>query len=584
MSKLFPVLSLAAGAALWLSGSAIAQVSQAEPEAAVGAESRREAVVGQQHMAVTAHPAASAAALEMLRAGGSAIDAAIAAQMVLTLAEPQSSGIGGGAFLVHFDAEDRIAATYDGRETAPMLTTEARFLDDDGVPLPWREAVFSGRSIGVPGVLAALELAHKEHGKLPWPDLFQPAINLAEEGFEVGPRLNGLLAGMGADQFFPAARAYFFDEAGEPWPVGHVIKNPDLADTLRRIAANGADAFYLGEVARDIVDAVQTTARMPGDMTLTDLSDYVAKSRPPVCSTYRRRTVCGMGPPSSGALAVSQTLALLDGSAIGPVMSDTALHRIAEAEKLAFADRNEYVGDTDFVSVPVEGMLDASYIAERRRLIDPDKAIEEAEPGNPPMIEPVENGADATKESPGTSQISIVDGEGNALSMTTTIESAFGARLMVRGFLLNNELTDFSFLHTDDAGKKIANRVQPGKRPRSSMSPTLVFAEDGDLELVLGSPGGSRIIPYVVKGIVGAIDWKLDAQAIADLPNFGSRNGPFELEEGHEGSAFVPLLEQRGQTIRVAGMTSGLNIIRVRGDGSLEGGSDPRREGVALAD
>ncbi len=583
MKRLRPLL-LAGFAALMLNLPASAQVSQAEPEAATGAQSVRPSITGTTHMAVTAHPAASEAARDILRAGGSAIDAAIAAQMVLTLVEPQSSGIGGGAFILHFEGENRLVTTYDGRETAPKLTTENRFLDDAGTPLPWPEAVFSGLSVGVPGVLAALELAHQNHGKLPWADLFQPAIRLARSGFAVGPRLNGLLTRMGADAFFPAARAYFFDEAGAPWSVGHVLQNSDLADTLERIANEGPDAFYLGGIARDIVSAVQNTERLPGDMTLIDLADYVAKVRDPVCSRYRRRTVCGMGPPSSGGLAVGQTLALLDGRWIGPTMSDTALHRIAEAEKLAFADRNRYVGDSDFVAVPAKGMLDRAYIASRRALIDPDRAMEKAEPGEPPAIEPVVNGADASRENPGTSHISIVDANGNAVSMTTTIESAFGARLMVRGFLLNNELTDFSFRPEDDAGRPIANRVEPGKRPRSSMAPTLVFAESGALELVLGSPGGSRIIPYVVKGIVGAIDWRLDAQAVADLPNFGSRNGPFEIEEGHEGSAFIPRLEQRGHTIRVGAMTSGLNIIKVKPNGTLEGGSDPRREGVALAD
>lgn len=560
------------------------QVTQAAPEQATGISEARQSVTGSKHMAVIAHPLASEAALEMLRAGGSSIDAAIAAQMVLTLVEPQSSGLGGGAFLVHYDAVSQVVTTYDGRETAPKLTDESRFLDADGVPIPWREAVFSGLSVGVPGVLAALEIAHKAHGKLPWADLFQPAIRHAREGFAVGPRLNGLLTGMGPDQFFAAARDYFFDAEGVARPVGHVLKNPDLADTLELIADGGADAFYLGEVARDIVKAVQSAPRLPGDMTLIDLSEYVAKERAPVCSRYRRHTICGMGPPSSGALAVSQTLSLLDGERLGTTMSSRALHLIAEAEKLAFADRNRYVADSDYVSVPAAGMLDPGYIAERRALIDAGKAMEKAEPGVPPMIEPVNNGVDASKEEPGTSQVSIVDGDGNALSMTTTIESAFGARLMVRGFLLNNELTDFSFRPVDGDGTPIANRVEAGKRPRSSMSPTLVFAEDGGLRMVLGSPGGSRIIGYVIKGVIAGIDWGLDAQSITALPNFGSRNGPFEIEDGYEESDFIQELEAIGQTIKVGAMTSGLNIIKVGSNGSLEGGSDPRREGVALAD
>ncbi|MEM9207156.1 MAG: gamma-glutamyltransferase [Pseudomonadota bacterium] len=562
-----------------------AQTSQAEPEPGTTATETSfadvEPVRGTSQMVVTANSHASRAADAILDKGGSAVDAAIAAQMVLTLVEPQSSGIGGGAFLLHFDAENRLVGTYDGRETTPALSGEDRFLDDEGVPIPWPEAVFSGSSVGVPGITAMLEEAHKGHGALPWADLFQPAIDLARTGFEVSPRLNGLLTRFGPDAFFPAARDYFFDDQGAPRPVGFVLKNEPLAETLGLIAQKGGDAFYLGDVAKDIVDAVQNAPRRPGDMTLLDLADYVAKRRPAVCGPFRGRTVCGMGPPSSGGLTVIQALGLVGRTSVSPAYSASGLHRLAEAQKLAFADRNRFIADNDFVAVP--DLLNSGYVASRRQLIDPEQAIERAEPGNPPALpEPV--GVDGSAESPGTTHISIVDQNGNAVSMTSSIESAFGSRLMVRGFLLNNQLTDFSFRPKDEDGTPIANRVQPKKRPRSSMAPTIVFAPDNNVEMVVGSPGGSRIIPYVIKGIVGHLDWGLNAQAIASSPNFGSRNGPFEIEEGFEGEPYIAELETKGQTIRASGMTSGLNIIIRRGPASLEGGTDPRREGLVIAD
>lgn len=577
-------LTTATFALLVLSAPAApAQSSRAAPEPGTGTVSDAVAVSGRTQMVVAAHPLASAAGDAVLDKGGSAIDAAIAIQMVLTLVEPQSSGIGGGAFLLHYAAETRLVTAYDGREKAPAAATPERFLDSTGEPMRWRDAVRTGLSVGVPGVVAMLEQAHREHGVLPWADLFEPAIRHAREGFAVTPRLNGLLTRFGPEAFFPAARDYFFDADGNPHAVGTVLRNPALADVFEAIADNGADAFYLGPLSRDIVEAIETAPTMAGDMTLDDLAAYTAVIRDPVCTPYRRHLVCGMGPPSSGGLAVGQTLALLDGLRLGPTMSDAALHRIAEAQKLAFADRNFYVGDSDFVTVPPD-LLDPGYIAMRRQLIAPDSAMEKAEPGTPPSVLQERNGRDATRENPGTSQISVVDKAGNGVSMTTSIESAFGSRLMVRGFLLNNQLTDFSFRPIDSDGRAIANRVEAGKRPRSSMAPTLVFAEDGRLEAVLGSPGGSRIIPYVVKGVIGHVDWRLDPQQIANLPNFGSRNGPFEIEEGFEGLAFVPLLEQRGQTIKPSGMTSGLNMIVRRSDGTLVGGTDPRREGVVIAD
>jgi gamma-glutamyltranspeptidase/glutathione hydrolase len=558
--------------------------SRDAPEPAVEmAAAPRGPVRAEDLMVVAAHPAAAEAGLEILRRGGSAVDAAVAVQMVLTLVEPQSSGIGGGAFLVHFDADDRLITTYDGRETAPAAAGPDLFLDQAGAPLPWAEAVSTGRAVGVPGVLAMLEKAHRDHGRLPWATLFETAIRLSREGFPVTPRLNGLLDRSGADAFSQAARDYFFDTQGRPRPVGYRLRNPVLAETFERIAREGADGFYLGPIATDIVTAVRTAPRMPGEMTLRDLADYVARRRPPVCADYKRRTICGMGPPSSGGIAVAQTLAFLHGWSLDAPLSPQGLHLIAEAEKLAFADRDRYVADPDKTRVPA-GLLDPDYLDARGDLLSLERTIRRAEPGTPPGLDGGAPGQGSGADRPGTSQISIVDGDGNAVSMTTSIESAFGARLMVRGFLLNNQLTDFSFEARDAQGRPVANRVEGGKRPRSTMAPTLVFAENGTLRMVLGSPGGSRIPLYVVKAIVGVLDWGLDAQAAADLANFGSRNGPFEIEEGFADLAAIQALRDRGHEIVTPEMTSGLNIIVRQADGTLEGGSDRRREGVALGE
>lgn len=555
--------------------------SRDAPEPAVEmAAAPREPVRAEDFMVVAAHPAAAKAGLQILRRGGSAVDAAVAVQMVLTLVEPQSSGIGGGAFLVHFDADDRLITTYDGRETAPAAAGPDLFLDQAGAPLPWAEAVSTGRAVGVPGVLAMLEKAHRDHGRLPWATLFETAIRLSREGFPITPRLNGMLNRFGADAFSQAARGYFFDTQGRPHPVGYRLRNPVLAETFERIARKGADGFYLGPIATDIVTAVRTAPRMPGEMTLRDLADYVARRRPPVCANYKRRTVCGMGPPSSGGIAVAQTLAFLHGWSLDAPLSPQGLHLIAEAEKLAFADRDRYVADPDKARVPA-GLLDPDYLDARGDLLSLERTIGRAEPGTPPGLDGAP-GQGSGADRPGTSQISIVDGDGNAVSMTTSIESAFGARLMVRGFLLNNQLTDFSFETRDAQGRPVANRVEGGKRPRSTMAPTLVFAENGTLRMVLGSPGGSRIPLYVVKAIVGVLDWGLDAQAAADLANFGSRNGPFEIEEGFADLAAIQALRDMGHEIVTPEMTSGLNIIVRQANLMLEGGSDRRREGVAL--
>lgn len=575
-------LLLACAVAGATAASALAQ-SQIAPEAASGFIEKPLATATK-HMVSAANPYASEAGLEILRAGGSAADAAIATQLVLNLVEPQSSGIGGGAFILHWNAENAKLRTYDGRETAPGTARPDRFMRN-GARMPFGKAVNSGLSVGVPGTLAAMEVLHGYHGRLPWARLFEPAIRLAETGFAVSRRLNLLLTWFGAERFTPPARAYFFAESGWPHPVGHTLKNPEFAETLRSIAADGARAFYEdGPIARSIVAAVNSAPNARGDMTLTDIGVYAAVEREPVCFAYRKKRVCGMGPPSSGGFAVGQTLMLLEGFQLGEGsrMQPLSLHLMAEAEKLAYADRDRYISDPAFVSIPA-GLLAKDYIAKRRRLIDPDEAMERPEAGRLDFEQPLP-GRDATQERAGTSHISIVDGDGNAVSMTTTIEGGFGSGLWASGFLLNNELTDFSFTPQDEEGRLIANRVEGGKRPRSSMSPTMVFDEAGKLEAVTGSVGGSRIILYVVKSLVALIDWKMTAQGAADLINFGSRGGPFEIELA-PGAVWQGLkVKPFGHEVVPDLMTSGTHIIVVRGEGRLEGAADPRREGIAIGD
>lgn len=519
-------------------------------------------------MVVAAHPLASEAGRAVLARGGAAIDAAIAVQAVLSLVEPQSSGIGGGAFLLHWDAERRAVAAWDGRETAPAAATPDRFLKPDGTPLPFMDAVVGGQSVGVPGVLRMLEAAHAEHGRLPWAGLFSAAIALAEEGFPVSPRLHAAIAAA------VHLDSYFLTPEGAPLPVGHRLRNPALAKVLRAVAEDGADALHRGPLAEAIVSTVR------GDMTLADLADYRPVRRAPVCAPYRIWTVCGMGPPSSGGIAVAQMLGMLvrfDLAALPPDAPRVA-HLLAEAGRLAFADRDAYVADADFGDVPVAGLLDAGYLAARSLHIDPARAAPDALPGQPAGAVRVAEGA--AWERPSTTQVSIIDPWGNAVSMTSSIESAFGSRLMVNGFLLNNQLTDFSFTPEVD-GRPVANRVEPGKRPRSSMSPTLVFGPEGRLAVVAGSPGGARIIGYVARALVGVLDHGLDPQAAVSLPHAVNRDQP---QTEVETPALAKALEGYGHTVRVTDMTSGLNLILAGPDGRLTGGTDPRREGAVLGE
>ncbi len=563
-----------------------AQDRRAAPEAATGWR-RIGPAYAKSYMVAAANPQAVQAGLEVLREGGSAADAAITVQLILNLVEPQSSGLGGGAFALHWDAGKKQLKGYDGRESAPAAATPDRFLVD-GRPRPFDEAVFGGLSVGVPGALRLLETLHKQHGRLPWARLFAPAIKLASDGFYVSPRLHLLLRWQGAQSFAPAARRYFFGTTGGAWPAGYLLRNPEFAQTLRAIAEGGADAFYTGALAQGIVDAVRQAPNHRGDITLADLAGYRVKEREPVCMVYRLLRVCGMGPPASGGIAVAQVLKMLEpfdlGQGPADVMNAKALHLVAEAEKLAYADRNQYLGDPDFVPTPA-GLLDAHYLAGRRGLINPEASMRLAQPGTPPQAAAEPPGDDETVEAPGTTHYSIADRDGNVVSMTTTIESAFGSRLWTAGFLLNNELTDFSFRPTDAGGRTLANAIGPGKRPRSSMAPTIVFDAQEKPWAVLGSPGGSRIILYVVKALVALIDWKLDAQAALDLMNFGSRGGAFEIEVDHASAVWHALkVKPFGHRVSADLLTSGTHVILFRPDGTLQGGADPRREGVAQGD
>ncbi|MGE0699773.1 MAG: gamma-glutamyltransferase family protein [Hyphomicrobiaceae bacterium] len=584
-------------------GAGSATEAAAQPAFAPEAQSgwiEKGTVTGRRHMVAAASPLATEAGREILRQGGSAVDATIAVQLVLGLVEPQSSGLGGGAFLLHWDGATRRLASYDGRETAPAAARPDRFLVK-GRPLPFLSAVKSPLSIGVPGTVRLLEHVHRRHGKLPWSALFGPAMRLASEGFTVSPRLARLLSETGPQSFAAEARAYFYDTDGKPRPAGYRLRNEAYLKTLAALAAGGADAFYTGPIAGQIVEAAAVRDPVDaGSLTSADLAGYKVIERPPLCIGYRKHEVCTMGPPSSAGHTIGQALLLSEPFDLGTVpsaaMAPASLHVLAEALKLAFADRNWYLADPAFVAIP-QGLLAPGYIADRRRLLSPWRPLPRAYPGTPPGLDAQALGPDETNEAAGTSHISIVDAEGNAVAMTTTIEAGFGAGRWAAGFLLNNELTDFSFRPSRD-GRPIANRVEGGKRPRSSMAPTIVLGPDGRLVAVTGSAGGSRIIAYVLKALVAAIDWKLDAAAALRLPNFATRGTSVELEQvavgglaglRHPAGALAIVtaalgLAPFGQATAIETLTSGTQLILRRPDGMLEGAADPRREGLALGD
>jgi gamma-glutamyltranspeptidase / glutathione hydrolase len=578
------------------------QTTQSEPPLPAAPEgpsgfTAKGAVVGQRWMVATANPLASQAAAQVLRNGGKAIDAAVAAQMMLTLVEPQSSGIGGGAFMLYYDAATRTTIAMDGRETAPSAASETLFLDANKQPLAFHAAVVGGRSVGVPGVVAALEELHKRFGNQRWANLLSPAIETAEKGFAVSPRLNTLLAAERFLKLDPPAAQLYYNAQGQAHPVGHSLKNPELAASLKLIAAQGQRALQTGPLAQAIVDKVNAHAGNPGVLQLRDLASYRPKQRDVLCGPYLRYVICGMPPPSSGTVAVLQMLDMLQqlNVARGPApltdaqgqLQALGVHRFSEAGRLAFADRNLYIADPDFVPWP-KAVLSAQYNRERAGLISDDRSMGRAQAGKPPAAQ-ASLTPGAGYEETGTSHISIVDAQGNAVSMTTTIEDAFGARQMVGGFLLNNQLTDFSFAPTDATGQ-IANRVQAGKRPRSSMAPILVFdrrpdGSPGELRMSMGSPGGSLIINYVAKTLVASLADGVDIQTAISLPNIGSRNGPTELEKDRVPASLDSSLTTRGHELRRIDMTSGLQGIMRHCEGQRcywVGGADPRREGLVI--
>ncbi len=550
----------------------------AEAAASLEAKAAGVPVVASNWMVSAANPHAVRAAADVLATGGSAADALVAVQAMLGLVEPQSSGLGGGAFLVWYDASTGEVTTFDGRETAPLAATPRLFQKADGEPMGFFDAVVGGRSVGTPGTPALMAEVHARWGLKDWGDLLQPSIDLAEQGFAVSPRLAGLVE---RDQERLASSevtsAYFMPD-GVPVAVGDMLKNPDYAATLRAMAEGGAGVFYEGDLAQRIVATVQGAAN-PGVLSEVDLAIYQVKERPAACAAYRGHEVCGMGPPSSGAVAVGQILGLLESYDLSAGPQDATVRRLmGDAGRLAFADRGRYLADSDFVPVPVTGLLDPAYLAERAQLLSSEAALEEVAPGNPKFDHALNWADDESLELPSTSHISIVDAAGNVASMTTTIENAFGSRLMVGGFLLNNELTDFSFRSHSD-GVPIANRVEPGKRPRSSMAPTIVL-KDGQPVMAVGSPGGSRIIGYVAQAIIAQIDWGLDVQAAVSVPHAVNRFGKYDLEEGTLAAELLGALEGFGFEVGTRALTSGLHVIAIGDD--LRGGADPRREGIAM--
>ena len=560
----------------------------ATPTPHLQAKDSRQPVRSKNWMVAAANPLAAEAGAQILRRGGSAADAAIAVQLVLGLVEPQSSGLGGGAFALYWDAAARILTTYDGRETAPNAATPRLFQDDSGEPLKFFDAVIGGRSVGVPGTPMLLSEMHKRAGRLTWAELFEAPIRLAENGFPVSPRLAGLAAAT-ADSLsrFEATRSYFVTGLMQAVTAGKPLKNPAYAQTLRAMRDGGAAAFYSGPIAEDIVATVKNAAGNPGLLTLQDLAAYRVKIRPPVCVAYRGHDVCGMGPPSSGGLTVGQILGLLmPFDMAGQRPDDPQTWRlIGDAARLAFADRGRYMADDDFVPMPTAGLLNPLYLEERALKLDQGtgKALtkDEVQPGEPEWDHALNLADGEALELPATSHFVIVDASGNIVSMTTTIENGFGSRLMVRGFLLNNEMTDFSF-RSHQGGVPVANRVEPGKRPRSSMAPTIVM-RDGAPVLALGSPGGSRIIPYVAKTLIAVLDWGMDVQAAVDMPHLVNRFGTYDLEAGTAAEDFAGQLAALGYKTNVRALNSGLHAIAIGPDG-LAGAADPRREGIVLGE
>ncbi|HSS23609.1 MAG TPA: gamma-glutamyltransferase family protein [Mycobacterium sp.] len=582
------------------------------PEIATGYRSDMTVVRTAHYAVATANPLSTQAACRLLRDGGTAADALVVAQAVLGLVEPQSSGLGGGGFLVYYDARAGSVQAYDGREVAPAGAGEnyLRWISDVDHAAPEPNARASGRSIGVPGILRMLELVHNDHGHTPWRDLFGPAVALADGGFDISPRMAAAISDSAAQlRVDPQARGYFFNPDGSLRSAGTRLTNPAYSKTLSAIASSGVNAFYTGDIAHDIVAEASDTSdgRTPSMMTNEDLAGYVAKKRDPLCMTYRGRQICGMPAPSSGGVAVGATLGILEHFPMGeypPTNVDLnggrpsvmGVHLVSEAERLAYADRDKYVADPDFVGLPggsLNALIDPGYLAGRTALISLQHSMGTANPGDFGM--PTGVAPPGTEH--GTSHVSIVDSYGNAAAFTTTIESTFGSFHMVDGFVLNNELTDFAADPRAADGSPVANRVQPGKRPRSSMAPTLVFdsspAGRGALYAVTGSPGGSTIIQFVVKTLVAMLDWGLNPQQAVSLVDFGAENSPqtnvggedpeINTSDNGDHDPLVQGLRALGHQVNLADQASGLSAI-TRSTSRWTGGADPRRDGVVMGD
>ncbi len=557
------------------------------------AADQTEPVRATKDMAVTANPYATDAAAEILRKGGNAVDAAVAAQLVLSLVEPQSSGVGGGAFMLYYAAPDAPGikpeiTAYEGREVAPKAAGPDLFLDQNGKPRAFFDVGIGGRAVGVPGAMKMLFMAHEDHGLLPWSDLFGPAIALAENGFIVSPRLHTLLQRFKNFAKAKSFRKYFYDADGNPLPEGYLLKNPDYAATLKLLQSDGVAPLYSGKLAREIVEAVHNTPLPKGLLTLEDMKAYKAHKGPPLCLPYHQWNVCGAQLPTSGGVTLLETLGLLRDFDLNAVKDDPVkrVHLVAEAMRLAYADRNQYLGDPAFVKAPVAGLLSPTYLHERAKLIDPDKAMATAEPGTPPEMHGWNYAPDNSRQGPSTSHLSITDQWGNAVSMTTTVQGPFGSQLMVGGFILNNQLTDFSFAPERD-GKPVANRVEGGKHPLSSMAPTMVLDGKNNLHLVIGSPGGTRIISYVVQAVLGVLDFDRNIQQAVAAPHFFATDKALTLETGTALAHYADGFMAMGYKLDERPFESGLHGIEIDGDGAnrvLWGGVDPRREGKALGD
>ncbi len=565
-----------------LTVSAAQIADSVEPEQSSGFI-KKPAETAKEFMVAAAHPLAVQAGFDVLKQGGTAIDALVAVQAMLGLVEPQSSGLGGGAFVVYYDAKQNKLTTFDGRETAPLAVTTELFLDKQGQALSFYDAVVGGLSVGTPGTVKLMGVLHHRYGQLAWQQLLEPSIQQAEQGFLVSDRLASAIEDDQARLTrYPDTRAYFFDTQGTPLKAGSRLKNPAYAETLRLIADQGADAFYAGKIAQDIVNSVQNAEGNPGRLSLLDLAAYQVTERPVVCAPYLAYQVCGMGAPSSGALTVGQILGMVSHFDLKGWGADHVLSYqvIADASRLAFADRGRYMADSDFVPMP-SGLLDADYLASRAQQIEPGKALKEVTPGEPQwaLTQGVAYADDQSIEFPSTTHVVIVDKSGNVVSMTSTIENGFGARLMSNGFLLNNELTDFSFV-AHDKGTPVANRVEPGKRPRSSMAPTIVMKDDKPY-LAIGSPGGSRIIGYVAGALIDHLTWEIPIDEALARPHFNNRFGVFDLEAGTSAVSYQTQLEAMGYSVGIKELNSGIQAIKIE-PGLLTGAADPRREGIVM--